>query len=295
MVPVQHLRSEKCLAFNRLTTDDLDDMMEFVLHEPVMNVVMIYNLKAFGIEQGPSPFNADYVGRRHEGRLVAVGAHYNLGSFFFRSTSIEAMSGMAACVEGMGRLPAYLAGTRSHLDVFLDELGGRAGRPTRIESTYMVLTRDGVVHSPLSRSTSGGATVRPATLDDLDDMVELQGGFEMEAFGKSVVSDEEIRKLLGHQVGQGTAMVVVEGERMVSKAEATAARPHAALIGGVYTVPDARSRGLSTDCVGTLCEGLLEQVAAVGLNVFKKNHSARKVYQKVGFEDVEDWLTVEMA
>jgi RimJ/RimL family protein N-acetyltransferase len=32
----------------------------------------------------------------------------------------------------------------------------------------------------------------------------------------------------------------------------------------------------------------------VGLNVFVENHSARRVYEKTGFEIAEEWLTVDM-
>ncbi|HEY5493406.1 MAG TPA: GNAT family N-acetyltransferase [Candidatus Anoxymicrobiaceae bacterium] len=136
---------------------------------------------------------------------------------------------------------------------------------------------------------------RAATPDDLDVMVRMQADFELEAFGKTVVEEESVRRLLSLQMSEGAAMVVEAGGRIVSKAEATIATPHGALVGGVYSLPDSRGKGHSTTCMAALCEVLLSSVPAVGLNVFVDNHSARRVYEKTGFELAEDWLTVDMA
>ncbi|MHB8894727.1 MAG: GNAT family N-acetyltransferase [Candidatus Geothermincolia bacterium] len=276
------------MTFQKLNGGDYEDAIEFALRAPEMNVVLLSNMTSFGMEQGDSPFNADYVGNRGEKGFEAIGALYNIGAYFFRASGTRAMRGMADCVAGLGRLPAYTAGTREHVEVFLEELGDRAGSPTLVESSYMVLKGE-------TSRAAGAAVVRAAVAGDVDEMVRLQMDFELEAFGKSVIDGEELRKLLSHQVHDGAAMVVEEEGRIVSKAEATIARPYAALVGGVYTVPEARSRGLSTTCVSALCDCVLGQVGAVGLNVFVDNHAARRVYIKTGFEVVEDWLTVEMA
>jgi len=277
------------MRYRRLDNGDSDIVTSFLLRDPVMNVVLLANMERLGLEQGDTPLHGDYVGGWGEAGLQAVGALYNLGAFFFRAESPEAVSGMAGCIAATGRAPLYTAGTRGQVEVFLEELTGLATiAPELITSEYMVL-RGSVADAP----PAGAA--RAATLDDLDVMVRMQSDFELEAFGKNVVEEGSLRRLLYYQVTEGAAVVVEESGHIVSKAEATVAGTHAALVGGVYTLPELRGRGYSTTCMAGLCEVLLDRVPAVGLNVFVGNHSARRVYEKTGFEVAEEWLTVEMA
>jgi len=277
------------MEYRRLDNGDTEQAMAYLLRDPVMNVVLLSNTARFGLEQGESPFHADCFGGWGESGLQVVGALYNIGAFFFHADSAESMSGMARCIAGLGRVPAYTAGTRGQVATFLEELSALVPvTPELIESVYMVL-RDEVSDVPRA------GEARAATPDDLDVMVSMQADFELEAFGKTVVEEESLQRLLAYQVGEGGATVVEVHGRVVSKAEATVAESHCALVGGVYTLPEWRGKGYSTTCMGALCRSLLSRVPAVGLNVFVENHSARRVYEKTGFDVVEDWLTVEMA
>lgn len=276
------------MAYEQLTSSDQDDALAFLLRSPEMCVVLIHNIRAFGMGPGDSPFNADYFGTRGPGGMTSVGALYNLGSFFFRADSATSVRGMADYIAGLGRMPIYTAGARGQVEVFLDELGGRAPAKTnRIDSVYMVLQE-------LSDDADPSGA-RLAMLDDLDRIAALQLDFEREAFGANVMDIKAVRKLLEYQITMGAAAVVEKSGRIVSKAEATVTRPEAALLGGVYTIPECRGRGLSTACMSLLCDSLLDVVGKVGLNVFVSNMPARTVYKKVGFVDTEDWLTVEMS
>jgi uncharacterized protein len=277
------------VPFVKLDETDYDDALSYALKAPEMNVVLINNLVRFGMEQGNSPFNADYVGNRGPSGLEAVAALYNLGPLFFRADSPASTSGMAECIAGLGRTPVYTAGTRANVEVFLSELGSAVEvAPRVILSEYMVLRGETLKVQP-------GGTARAAVPEDMDDLVRLQSDFEMEALGNNLVEEDSLRQLLSYQLTEGAAVVVERDGRIVSKAEATVAEPHAALVGGVYTVPEERGRGFSTACIGALCDACLRRVPAVGLNVFVDNHSARRVYFKTGFEVVEEWLTAEMA
>jgi GNAT superfamily N-acetyltransferase len=277
------------MPYESLDSRDYDESLAFLLQRPELNVVLINNMTRFGMEPGDGPFNADYLGMRRPSGLEAVAAIYNLGSFFFYASGPEAVSGMAEHLVELGRLPVYAAGNRSHVEIFLRELGERGpGESKVIESRYMVLRGEVRPSEPAGRA-------RAATPDDLEVLVSMGVDFGREAFGRNVMARDVLAQMLTYQVTEGAAVVVEDGGRIVSKAEATAARPHSALVGGVYTLPEARGRGFSTTCIAALCEGLLTQVGAVGLNVFDGNAPALAVYRKTGFEVVEEWLTVEMA
>ncbi len=277
------------MPFEKLTNTDREEVLAFLLKAPEMNVVLLHNLGKFGLDRGDSPFNADYMGRRGGAGLEAVGALYNLGTLFFRADGPRAVRGMADYIVRLGRMPFYTAGTRSHLRVFLEELAGEAPSGLQVKDSRFLVLRRG------KRTPAEKSGARPATAADLETLMRMQAEFEREVFGKNVAEEEGSRRVLEHQVSQGAAMVVEEDGRIVSKAEATVAEPWSALVGGVFTDPEARGRGLSTRCLSALCEVLLDRVPAVGLNVFDDNHPALRVYEKTGFEVAEQWLTVEMA
>lgn len=67
-------------------------------------------------------------------------------------------------------------------------------------------------------------------------------------------------------------------------------RPHAALIGGVYTRPRARGQGNATACVAALCRYLLREVETVTLTAEADNPAAYAMYVRIGFTRVADWM-----
>jgi hypothetical protein len=92
----------------------------------------------------------------------------------------------------------------------------------------------------------------------------------------------------------GIAVAVVDGE-IVSKAEIMVRTSRAALIGGVYTVPEYRGRGLCFACMSLLCEGILENIGKACLNVSKENAPAQRVYRGIGFTELCDYRMAHFA
>lgn len=87
----------------------------------------------------------------------------------------------------------------------------------------------------------------------------------------------------GHYYGIRTeegALVALAGVHIVSRSDSLAA------LGNIVTHPDHRGRGLSTATTAHLCRELAgEGVALLALNVERKNTSAKRVYEKLGFVD----------
>lgn len=87
----------------------------------------------------------------------------------------------------------------------------------------------------------------------------------------------------GHYYGMRTRdaeakLVAVAGIHLVSKSDRVAA------LGNIVTHPDHRGRGLSTRCTSHLVGALLaEGIEILALNVERKNASAVRVYEKLGF------------
>ena len=76
---------------------------------------------------------------------------------------------------------------------------------------------------------------------------------------------------------------VFDGLRLVGVARAQVALPDIWVIGGVFTVPDARNRGVAGATTGALVRAATGAGAAAGLWVREENAAARRVYERLGF------------
>ena len=84
--------------------------------------------------------------------------------------------------------------------------------------------------------------------------------------------------------GPGT-LVAVAGIHVASRFERIAA------LGNIVTHPDHRGRGLSTRVTAHLCQALTgEGIELLALNVERKNASALKIYEKLGFREHSTYL-----
>lgn len=274
------------MGYERLSNADRMEFLEFMTRAPEYNVVLLHNSSRFGMDEGKLPLNGHYFGRRLAGRLAAAGAVYNIGSLFFYAAWPEMVEGMARYLRSAGRQPWFTQGPRDDIHVLLEESGRLGDGAAVLHSEYRVLR---------GRVSPGIETglARRARASDLPDLVRLGRAMHRELFGAGGMDDESLAEILREQIAEGGAFVMEDGGRILSKAEATPAMPHAALVGGVYTVPDERGRGRSTACVATLCESMLGRVGVVALSVENENPAARRVYSRIGFEATADWSVVD--
>ncbi len=263
-----------------------DEVLAFLAREPEYNVVLMYNADRFGMDDGGLPLDGYYFGRRGASGLTAVGAVYNLGSLFFYAAEEQAVAGMAGHLAEAGRLPRFIQGPKPQVASLLREFRdlGRP-EPTALVSEWQVL-RGRVSPRMSSRGT------RPARLDELDRLITMGQAMHREVFDAEGMDEISLGKLLSFQMEGGGAFVREIAGEVVSKAEATMVKPHAALLSGVYTLPEHRGHGHSTACVAALCRRLLEEVGAVTLSVEPDNQAAYRAYRRIGFARVADWMLV---
>jgi ribosomal protein S18 acetylase RimI-like enzyme len=89
-------------------------------------------------------------------------------------------------------------------------------------------------------------------------------------------------------IGQGADLVAAAGVHLVDR------RCGVAAIGNVSTHPGHRRKGLARRVLATLCHRLLGDVDLVGLNVRRDNHSARALYEGLGFATVIGYEEAEL-
>ena len=93
---------------------------------------------------------------------------------------------------------------------------------------------------------------------------------------------------------QGMYVGVYEGERIIAAGGTQALVPahRIAVLGHILTVPEARGQGYATAITTTLVARLFEQpFSLVVLNVFEDNHTAIRIYQRLGFQTHHRFVT----
>lgn len=134
----------------------------------------------------------------------------------------------------------------------------------------------------------GGVTVRRATTLDLEGLTRLYVGTD----GFEQLSEDQVRRTMAGRVRALRTYVAEVGGQFVAGASTSAETPTAAMIGGVWTAPDARNRGYSTAVVAALTRELLEEQRRPYLFYLVDNMPAARVYAQVGYHTVGPWSIV---
>jgi predicted GNAT family acetyltransferase len=101
------------------------------------------------------------------------------------------------------------------------------------------------------------------------------------------------RARVAELIRAGRAFARIEGGRVLFKAEIGAVTPYACQVQGVWVHPESRGRGLSEFGMASVVETSLREVApAVSLYVNDFNVRARAAYRRVGFTEVDAFMSV---
>lgn len=146
---------------------------------------------------------------------------------------------------------------------------------------------------PRGFSSAGPArlTVRGPRADDLDSLVELHAAYEKEEVlsgGREL--SPAVSRLHMEKIFAKEQMLVAEfGGRLIGKINTNAAAFTRYQVGGVYVHPDYRGMGIARRMAGEFVAGLVAQGRGISLFVKKSNPAARRVYQSIGFETIDNY------
>jgi predicted GNAT family acetyltransferase len=140
---------------------------------------------------------------------------------------------------------------------------------------------------------SGNPLVHPATLSDLDEVVEV--GIAMFTAEVGEVPDYvDYRSRSIELIGAGRTLISRDPDtrKVIFKSDIGAIGAGAYQIHGVWVDPVYRGKGLGSAGVATLVEygNRFAPIASLYVNDF--NHAARASYHKVGFEKVAELATI---
>jgi hypothetical protein len=167
---------------------------------------------------------------------------------------------------------------------------GVLGREPDTRVTYFIMSLSGEP-APRSGSPPAGIRYRRATLPDLKKLLPLQAAYEEEEVivdGREVNSSvvyHNMRSALEHHL---TYIAERDGVP-IAKASTNARGLTFDQIGGVYTVPAERNRGIASELMRYLIADIREQGKGSTLFVKKGNAAARAMYERLGFEHKNDF------
>ena len=137
-----------------------------------------------------------------------------------------------------------------------------------------------------SQPEAGDLRLRPATPADLALVMPVQAEMAFAECGVNPleVDPEGFRARYERRIRRGRVWVVVEGRRLLFKADVMADTPQAAYIEGVFVEATRRGRGCGRGCMRQLGRELLRRSRSVCLLVNEQRQAAAvNFYYKVGY------------
>ena len=156
---------------------------------------------------------------------------------------------------------------------------------------YDLMSLDHLPLEPDSGQKTKNLVLRPPTLDDLNKMLPLREGYEKEEVipKGSKFSPAAARATLINFITRGKILIAELDGRIVGKIVVNGVSFTRYQIGGVYVLPEYRSRGIAKQMTREFAASLINEGKGLSLFVKKFNHSARKLYLSLGFKICGDY------
>jgi len=161
---------------------------------------------------------------------------------------------------------------------------------TRVE--YFLMTMTGGHRHPVLPSRPNGLLVRMADGGDADLLFPLQKGYEMEevVISPAHFSEGQCMRTLRLSLREQLVAIAEISGAAVGKAGTNARGYKVDQIGGVYTVPEERGKGIGAAVVSELLNRVFSEKREACLFVKKHNRSAIALYERLGFAPLTDYV-----
>lgn len=113
-------------------------------------------------------------------------------------------------------------------------------------------------------------------------------------YEKSETMKAKSKESLRYTIENNRLFYLQKTGKIVSAVLTHCENSEAALIGGVYTPAKYRGKGYARLCMEMLMHDLIQEGKTPCLFYEKNNDSARRLYQKLGFQLYGDWVVIEM-
>jgi predicted GNAT family acetyltransferase len=265
---------------------DVPAVLEILNRDPIANVFVQSRVEAVGLQ--PWRLGAEMWGHAAEGRLS--GLCYAGANLVPVEADALALRAFADRAKRQGRRCSSIVGAARLVEPMwrLLEASWGGARDVRPCQPLMVVDRPpDVASDPLVRR------VKP---NEIDVLLPASIAMFTEEVGVSPVAADGgslYRARVSELVHTGRSFARIEDGRVVFKAEVGAVTSAACQIQGVWVDPTLRGQGLSVAGMATVVRECLGGIApAVSLYVNDFNAPARRAYERVGFREVDTFMSV---
>jgi predicted GNAT family acetyltransferase len=263
-----------------------DEVLTLLDSSPVSNVFVSSRVHAAGLE--PGRLGAQMWGYARDGRLVSL--CYAGANLIPVAGTSEAISAFAERARTQGRRCSSIVGPVDAVTELWELLAPHWGRPRAVRAVQPVMATSSP--SPVPADPA----VRRVGLEEFDILYPACVAMFTEEVGVSPHSGDGgvlYRARVAELIRAGRSFARIEDGRVVFKAEVGAVTPYACQIQGVWVHPDLRGRGLSVAGMSAIVNEALKTIApVVTLYVNDYNTRARATYRRVGFSDVETFMSI---
>lgn len=266
---------------------DREDVQRLVAADPVANVVVASRLEAAGTLDGA----------RLGGELVGVGEPGQLTAIAFCGGTLVPIGGDFASWTVLGRhlssrrrSCSSIVGPASSVAILWPSVSRRWGSARMIRPSQPLLATDRPPRVPVDPA------VRPAHMADLGGYLPAAAAMFAEELGIAAHGGADrpgYRARLLQLIAAGHALVRVDDRGdVVFKAELAAVSAQCCQVQGVWVRPDLRGRGLGTAAMAAVIYYALHVAPVVSLYVNDFNYPARRLYGRLGMQQVGTLSTV---
>jgi ribosomal protein S18 acetylase RimI-like enzyme len=267
------------VSVNCLSHKDREPLLAFLARDAEGSIYLRSLVHEFGVDPTGSPEHGRFLGGWRRKELVSVLFFGNSRNITTLGEPEDLVPVLEQALEGPD-YPRLFVGPARHAPIVRRGFSRSGAQPyLDREQVYYLLTPR--THNPLD------APVRPARREETEVVARAQAAMTEEDLKvpPGQIDMRRLREISEKRIEEGKVWVWMEGDTLLFKTEESARAPDGVLVGGVFTHPDYRGRGLATRGVaawaGRLFEAGLERMA---LHVSATNTPAIRAYERAGFQ-----------
>lgn len=262
---------------------DEPEVIEFLSARPLHTVFMLGLIRDNGL-LSPRNRGSFYGSRASSGQLEAV-------ALIGHATLVEAhtensLIGFARVARNC-RNTYLIRGEQESIKTFWTYYAGAGNDPRAMACEHLF-----VLSEPPAQVEA--VDLRPAEMNDLEKIVGVNSSMALEEGGSSPLQRDPsgFRKRTARRIEQNRIWILMEGNRLIFKADVVSATPDATYLEGIYVHPEERRKGHAKRCLTKLASILLNDTKAICLTVNDRNQHALALYEKVGFKFHSNYETI---
>ena len=267
--------TEPC-TIGKLNAGDEDEVLDFLAARPIHTVFMASLIRDNGLSS-PRNRGSFYACRDRQGQLEGV-------ALIGHATLIETRT--AASLRAFAHLSGYclnahlIRGERETINHFWKHYAS-GGQELRLVCRELLFEQREPL--PLVEKVD---TLRPATLSDLDSVLQVNAALAFEESGTNplFVDPSGFRQRTARRIEQNRVWIWEQDGKLIFKADVIADSPQAIYLEGVHVHPEERLKGHGLRCMTQLSSTLLARSQSICLTINERNKDVLRFYEKAGYK-----------